>query len=431
MNKYTFHTITSLFIAALLIAGCDSDSNSSDTTSTTTSISGRVTDDASFGKQGDVDNANVRAEEIDDNGTTRQREGDATTDESGRYFLETNVESDVILIVASKPGFEGKTVAMANTAASGSGDVNAMNINLETTAEADVYVAAKQQDSDDEPVTPADVALFVDGDVAAELAASNTTHAQVSAAIRSATEAEIRHMKQVSGESDATIELLVAEKASLFGQLQSGLNANSTAQTRASALVGFESGMTSAHTRVGIDAETSAHARQVARVTLEALSSGLSSETRFALSQRAHLLEADATAQAVIKAFQENSTASARASVVAEAATTLGASLRAADSDSELAEAWSDFEAAVASQISVGLSLGIDLSSLIQTSLNGARSSFAASVSSASSVDAIVSAKRTFETNARAAIESSTAFQASSSDNVTFAANVLTLVSAR
>lgn len=431
MNKYIYRTISSLFVAALLVAGCDSDSSSPDTTATTT-ISGRVTDDASFGKQGDVNDASVRAEEIDENGTIQPSEGQATTDASGRYFLETSVESDIIIIIASKSGFEGRTVATANTAASGSGAVTAMNINGETTAETDVFVVAKQQDGDDEPVTPADVALFVDGNVAADLEDNDTTPTQISTAIRSAIEAEFRHMQQASGESDATIGLLVSEKASLFGQLQNGLNANSTSQTRANALVGFESGMSSAHARVGIDAQASAQARQVARVTLEAMSSGLSSDARFALRQRANLLEADATSQAIITAFQQNSTAAARASLVADAATSLGASLQDADSDSELAEAWSEFEVAVSSQVSTGLNLGIDLSSLIRSRLNVARSSFAASLSSAATnVNAIVSAKRTFETNARTAIESSAALQASSSGNVAFAANVLTLVSAR
>lgn len=423
MRKTLF---TPILLAGLLFVGCDSDSNPADSNSETTIVTGRVTDDNAVAKQGDVENANVSAREVDDSGAVQPSEGETTTDANGRYTLETKADADVMVIVASKSGFEGKTLATMDGNASA---VSAMNINAETTAEADVYVAAKQQDSDDEPVTAADVALFVDSRTAADLNSNATTNAQVGAAIRAAIEAEARWMREEANETSATLGLVVSEKARAFGQLQSSLHATATAQARASAMTAFESSMANVHADAGVDAETSAHSRQVARITLEALSSGLSAQARFALRQRAHLLEADATADAVVAAFQGNSSASTRASAVANSAATLRASILSAQSETQMNAAWDAFASNVATEVNGGLNLGLDLSALVNGAIGNARAAFSAQVNSSSSVDAIIDAKSQFEADAKAALESNASIQASG--NAAFAANVMTLVSAR
>lgn len=415
-----------ILMAGLLFAGCDSDSNPADSSSETTVITGRVTDDNAVAKQGDVEDAKVSAREVDDSGAAQPSEGETTTDENGNYTLETQADADVMVVVATKTGFEGRTLATAHGSARA---VSAMNINAETTAEADVYVAAKQQDSDDEPVTPADVALFVDSRTAADLQSSATTNAQIAAAIRAAVEAEARWMREEANESDATLELMMSEKARVFGELQSSLHADATAQARANAMAAFESSMASVHMDAGVDAETSAHSRQVARITLEALSSGLSAQARFALRQRAHLLEADATGEAVVSAFQGHAAASTRATAVASSAAALRASLLSAQSEAEMNTAWEDFAGDVAVEVNGGLNLGLDLSALVSGALGNARAAFNAQVNSSSSVDAIIDAKAQFESEAKAALESNSSIQASG--NAAFAANVMTIVSAR
>jgi hypothetical protein len=413
-------------MAGLLFAGCDSDSNPADSSTETTVITGRVTDDNSVAKQGDVEDARVTAREVDDSGAVQPSEGETTTDANGNYTLQTQANADVMMVVATKTGFEGRTIVMADGSATA---VSAMNINAETTAEADVYVAAKQQDSDSEPVTPADVALFVDSRAAADINANATTDSQVGAAIRAAVEAEARWMREQANESSATIELMTAEKMRAFASLQSSLHANATAQARASALAAFESSMADVHTEAGVNVESSAQARQVARITLEALSSGLSSQARFALRQRAHLLEADATGNAVVTAFQGNSSASARASAVAASAATLRTSILSAQSEAEMNAAWDDFAGDVAAEVNGGLNLGLDLSALVQGAIGNARATFSSQVNSSSSVDAIVDAKAQFESEAKAALESNSSIQASG--NAEFAASVMTMVSAR
>jgi len=417
---------TPVLLAGLMLLGCDSDPNSSDSSSTTTTITGRVTTDNAVAKQGDVENANVSAREVDDSGAVSPSEGETTTDENGRYTLETNADTNVMIVVASKPGFEGKTLAVAEGSAS---TIAAMNINAETTAEADVYVAAKQQDSDNEPVTAADVALFVDSRTAADLNSNVTTDAQVGAAIRAAIEAETRWMREQANESSATIGLIVAEKARAFGALQSSLHATASEQARASALASFETSMASAHAEAGVDAEASAHARQVARITLEALSSGLSTQARFALRQRAYLLEAEATGSAVLAAFQDHSSASARASTVANAAASLRASILSAQSEAQLNAAWTGFASKVATEVSSGLNLGIDVSTLVAAAIGNARAAFGARVNSSSSVDAIIDAKVNFVSDVRTALEANSSLQGSGGD--AFATTIMTLVSAR
>lgn len=423
--KRTLVFLPALLLTAGLLAGCGDDSGTVDSTpNATTTIEGRVTDDASFSKAGNVEDADVSAKEVDDSGAAHSSEGSTQTDSNGRYTLMTEADSDVMIVTATKPGFEARTLVMAEA---GAATTSAMDMNVETTSEADVYVSARQQDSDTEEVTAADVAFFIDSRTAADIQSGATTSAQVAAAIRSSIEADSRYRATVAGASQAQLDASVRARQQAFLTLQQDLNVNASASARANAQARLAELLVASSTSAGSSAEANAHARQTARITLEALSSGLSAQARFALRQRAHLLEARATSDAVIEAFSSNAAASGRVTAMQSAAANLNAAVLNASSDAELNAAWADFETTTMVELSSGLSLGLNLRQVLDASIGDARGSFDAAISSATSVDGVLAAKQSFESELKSRIESNI----SASAQAAFTANVLAMVSAR
>jgi len=114
---------------------------------------------------------------------------------------------------------------------------------------------------------------------------------------------------------------------------------------------------------------------------------------------------------------------------VANAAASLRASILSAQSEAQLNAAWTGFASKVATEVSSGLNLGIDVSTLVAAAIGNARAAFGARVNSSSSVDAIIDAKVNFVSDVRTALEANSSLQGSGGD--AFATTIMTLVSAR
>jgi hypothetical protein len=416
-------SISMLFLVsgALLVAGCDSDSSpTSPGSNGETTISGRVTDDAGFAKRADVEDAEVRAEEVDDDGTMRPADGQTTTDENGAYTLETDADARIMVVTAEKGSFESRTLVVRQA---GEDELSAMEMNAETRAEARVYAEAKQQDSDEEPVTPGDVALHVDARTAAEIESNNASDAQVAAAVRAAAEAEMRYLAESGSATSEQMSGSVENKTNAFIQLQSALTAGADASA---AMDAFSSSMSNAYVDAGIDEHANAEARQTAALVIQNLSSGLSENARFALRQHAELLAATSTSAAVESQFAAETGLETEAAAVASAGADLRESIASASSEAEINAAWASFESETMSQLSAGISLGSTLLATVESSLAALRADFENSISGATSVDAFVQAKSTFHSDARSEIEG----DLSATANAEFAARVITLVSA-
>jgi len=405
---------------ALMLAGCDDDSSATDPdTGGETTISGRVTDDAGFSKAGEVEDADVRAEEVDDEGARQPASGETTTGSDGSYTLETEADARVMIVTATKADFQSEVLVVnqANT-----GTVAAMEMNEETRAEATVYAEAKALDTEAHAVTAGDVALFVDSETAAFMRSNTSSSAEIGAALHSSVQAELMYLSE-AGVSSADVRTIANSKTNAFVDLQSSLAAGSNTS---GALEIFTSSMADTHTDAGIDATLSAESRQAAGLVLANLASDLDSGARLALRKRAEIMAAMSTAAAIEAEFRSEGSLDSEADVVESAGITLAASIAAASSESDIEDAWAAFESETKAQLSAGISLGATLLQTVEASLMSLKTSFDGSIAAASSVDSMVRLKSEYHAEARAEAETNL----SSLANAEFAARVLTLASA-
>lgn len=416
----TIPTILLVF-GALTLAGCDDDSSVTDSDSNgETTISGRVTNDAGFGKAADVEDADVRAEEVDDEGTRSPSSGETTTGSDGSYTLETDANARVMVVTATKADFHSETLVVnLNDAES----IAAMDMNSETRAEAEVYVEAKSMDDDAHTVTPGDVALYVESETAASIHSNTTSSVEVASAVHAAVQAELMYLSE-AGVSSADMERVEDNRMNAFVALQSSIAEGSD---NSSALDLFASSMAEAHADAGIDATTSAEARQTAGLVLANLATELNSSVRLTLRKRAELMAALSTASAIEAEFRSESNLESEADAVENAGISLAASIATASSESDIEDAWAAFESETKAQLSAGITLGATLLQTVEASLLSLKTAFDDSIAAASSIDTVISLKSEYHAEARTQVQS----DLSSIANAAFAARVLTLASAR
>lgn len=367
---------------------------------------------------GDVEDADVHASEIDENGAVQPKEGETKTDNTGRYTLRTEANANVVVVTASKVGFESKAiVAKANSASA----VTAAEMNAETKAEADVYVEAKKQDSSSEPVNAADVVMHVDAELAADIHANTTSKAQVASAIRAAVESEHRYLVSAGAATQSQFNSSKTFKSNALIQYQASLATGGNASVSEDV---FVEAMSKSNLDAGISASANAEARQTASLTIAHLSSGMSARARLALRKKAALLAAVSTSAAAEAEFRAESSMSAQANAVANAGVSLRTAIKNATTDAQIGAAWSSFESSVVANISTSLALGSVLSATLNTAIQQEKASFRTSVDNTSSVDGFVTARANFKTTMESRIKSS--LSASSEANV--AAKVVALV---
>ncbi len=370
-------------------------------------VEGQVTDDAGYGKtMANVEGAVVTAAAVSADGSTRALDGSATTNAEGRFALDVETDADVMVLTAAKDAFTARVLVRR----SGTATVRAMPMTTESTGEADVYVAAKARDEDE--VTEADVAVHVDADVAAELAAGTTTAAEVAAAIAMGVKAEERYARDEGEANDEELRSAREQRRQSFLDLQAALYAATTASAEASAVQAFEEAVAEAYVAAGLSADVQAKARQAGKAALMKFAAGTSAKARFALRKRATLLVAQARARAIEAAFEASGAAQARINTLVSARTEMMARLRAALNEAALTEAEAEYAATVEAELAAELQVDTTLLNTAKTSLLNLKVALDNAIASAASADVIASAHATYfaeaETVASSTLSTST-----------------------
>jgi hypothetical protein len=318
----------------------------------------------------------------------------------------------------------------------GQGEVEAQPMTVETAAEANVYVAAKNEDeasSHEEGVTAADVALYVNAEAAA-LSAGQAAAADVATAIASSVEAESRMNSNADGGASASA---VAEtKATLYAELQSSLAAASNAEARAQAVTAFENGMANLYVEAGGSEESQARSRQTGTSVMIEFSAETSSQAELGLRRQAELLRAAATAHAEEALFEAQGASTATIDALVDARQQLTADIRAATSVSAMVDAHSDYEAEVKTQMEG--TFGVSTTAIAAaemaieanvTTLFTALAEIGGELKGA--VEAAVNAYSTFYANAQAAAKASFEANVDSEATAEAAAKALVFASAQ
>ncbi len=415
-----------LFLLALLVVGlsaCDSGTNSSGS-ETALSITGQVTDDTGFAKnEAAIEGAVVTASEVQSGGSLRALDGEASTDASGRYTLDVATSANTMILRAAKADFESKVLVEST----GSGSVSALPMNAETHAEADVFVETRSNAATT-GVAAADVALFVDSEVAAAISAGNATAAEVAAAITSGKSAERSHADQdPEGFDDDDSRRRVDEnRRQSFLALQSRLHAATTASAQSAARRTFEEAFVQAFVDADVDASVQArasHSRKSAIVEAAA-SSNMSADAQLALRKRAEATVALATTAAIELLLEANGAAQARVDAIAAAGEALYTAVVNAESEVAISVAFGNYSAAVETELAAEIGVSAAVLATARAATDAAKVTLQTAIETSVGAAEIADAHVAFF----AAAEASATTSLSTSSNASLGGEVLALI---
>lgn len=405
-------TLACLAWAVLATTGCDSTTGIGGTDVT---FRGRVTDNSGFGKSlAEIEDADVQARNVDEEGEEETLEGEATTDAEGSYALSVEGTVEEGVIVAEKADFTSKTMFYVRN----EDIVHVMPMTSESHAEADVFVEARRQDEADN-TTMSNVAVFVTEEVAADVHSDARTAANVAASITAEAEARTEYVRDQSGEDQA--DEARENENTAFLQLQGDLNASSTAEADAEAIEAFEESLIDVYTDADVSLETQAQARAAGRAAL--LQFG---DASFEMEQKAELLAALATAHAIEASFSDAEASSERMDALVQARTELVAEIRAAASRDDISNAKADYDAAVKAELAAEAEVETNTLETAIDALVAAKTALTTALIAAASGSAVAEAHVSFYASAETAAESALSGLTS---ETSLAATVLALLS--
>ena len=423
----------SLLAAGLALIGCDD--NTVDPGGESRQVNGRVTNNQGYGKRAaDIEGAAVTASSVRADGSLRSLNvtGQATTNAEGEYSIDVEDATEVLIVQAQEGSdFTTRTLVYAG----GQSEVDAMPMTIESKNEADVYVEARSEGEQSNAVTTADVAVYVDQSVAGDIESGATSTAEVAAAIRSASEAEFAYFDEDDEEGDEDseefVDDVIEQEQNAFAELQAELSGQATSSTEAQAAVeAFEEAAANAYLDAGASAETQAKARQSgsAAAVQTSVSADVSSDARLGLKKRAEILAAFATAEAIETSFEAEDASQAQIDALADARTTLIASLRSASNADAMAEAKADYRSAVEAELAETMGVNAAVITTANAEIDAAAETTLDTVLDLVSnvASQVASAYASFYADAEAAAE--TSLSSAGASNASLGAQVLVML---
>ncbi|MEX0684772.1 MAG: hypothetical protein WD267_05705 [Balneolales bacterium] len=361
-NDFRNNTFIMAIIGAFVLfgAGCDSGVDATSNEDSVT-VSGQVSEDENdtqnktYGKMGEpsaetltsVEGAVVTAVAVHADGSVSELNGETTTNANGEFTLVAEGEgaADYIRVFARGDGdFEASSIVQVD----GQNSVDSRPLTAESHARARVYLEAKARDGYDshyEGVTAADVAVFTNDAVAAEINAGVQSAADVGTAIASAVKAQVEFNAKASAE--VAMSAIFEARAEAFAQFHSDLASSSSAEARANAYTKLEGSYINVFTDNGTDVETQAKFHQTSASILVEASSNTNGKAELGLRKQAELILSKATALSIEAMFQAEGASSSTIDALIEARTVAVSEIREASSIEAIVNAKADYKAKV------------------------------------------------------------------------------------
>ncbi len=391
-------------VCLMMIAGCDSSVESEGAASA--QIEGQATDNSGYGKTtGTIEGATVTAANVHSDGNVQTLSASTTTNASGEYSLEISDPSPVVMVKAEKDNYSSSTLVYIE--GDGSADVQAQPINVETEAEANVYVDAKSNGSDH--FTVADAAIYVDKQLAAQIESGATSSSEVAGVVATSADTEAEFIANSDAAGEAAVEQTTEAKTEAYADLQASLANAGDSSAETDAMVSFQQTIHDAYLSADIPAEVYAKARQSAHatVTMETEDVSNSSDTHFSLRQQSEIATSAAVAQSIEASFEANNASQSRLSTLADARSTLVADLRSASSVDTMVQAKAAYQDTVESELAAELDVSTTVINTALEATSDARATLDSALSLGISASASAEAYSTFYGSAESAAASS------------------------
>ncbi|MEX2398402.1 MAG: hypothetical protein WD491_15295 [Balneolales bacterium] len=339
--------------------GCDSGVDAVGDTESVT-VSGQATENGSTqnnqraGKTAEssevlnsVEGAVVTAVAVHADGSVSTLEGETTTDANGEFTLTAEGEgaADYIRVFAQGDGeFETSSIVQVN----GRETVNSPPLTAESHAHADIYLEAKSEDNSNshyEGVTAADVSIFVNADLAADINARTESAADMGIAIANAVNAQIEY--NTKAEAGIDMNAIADARSDAYARFQSDLAAATDAEARTEAYANLEESYINVFSENGANFETQAQFNQTFTSILIEASGEADGNAELNLRKQAELILSTTSALAIEEKFEAEGASEVTLDALAEARTEVVADIRQATSAKAIVDAKAEYKASV------------------------------------------------------------------------------------
>ncbi len=401
--KYAFAALLCVLMSAA--ESCTDNSNNPVTPGTTSTVDGyvsggeglaKVESDSSAG--GTVQGATVTLAEIQVDGSLKTVSSNAVeTVANGHFSIKTNLDGvNDLVAVASKASGQWESIVSAEVR--NGATVYCQPLTDQTTVQAQAYskIIADGKGSE---ITPADLQLFVNRALGANLSASASEIAQLATALEDESEARLTAFNQLN---ITKVQLQSADAARQQAQvgLEAALySADGDSAADDAALKTYYAATVGAYVAAGIPIEAVAKVEEVSCSALENFSSDMSQGAQFYIQQSAELVRAAAVGQAVLAELQTGGASQTQIASADSANTALAAGLALAFSSKDISAALAGYHSSIMAQLENMDAADSSTISATDAEIEGSGGPFAllrTSLSTAATTGAVVQAYMTF-----------------------------------
>ncbi|MDR8390444.1 hypothetical protein NC796_04770 [Aliifodinibius sp. S!AR15-10] len=431
-----------LIVLAITLAGTACDNNSAGPGEGSAAVEGQVQDENTQNKAkysspttaAAVEGATVTAARISSDGSLETISGAETeTNAEGEFTLNINAEAvansgQQVIIMAEKSGQQWKTF-ITGELESGS-TVQVQPLTVESSGEADVYSKIVAE-GNAEMVSKADIEAYIG--------------AKASSAIQSNSQAAATYAEALAAEAEARAEFFASQSAEITGdqkqqimetktqaqlQLESELNAATSAEDEQAAMEAFTKTVVKAHADAGVDAELYAKAKEMSNRVFVKHSSEVSAEAESEARTTAALFTSYAIDAAVQARMEAQGATESNIQAAADAAVTLRSDIKAMTgaTKEDIDAAFETYNEAVVNALSQEFSANAQTMTEINARINednGAKAELESSLEATLSLQIFVDAYTTFYSEVKTIVDES--FTTANDAEAEFVADIMVL----
>jgi hypothetical protein len=414
------------FLAVFIFLGltaCNKDNNPVDSSGGGTSkVSGSVNDSDGLSKTlgkgqavesntSGIQGATVIIAEVQANGSLNTVSTQSVqTDVDGKFTVETKLSGVKNLVVAAAKGTSEWKAVVSSEVKSGT-TVYAQPLNVETTAEAEVYTRLKASGKIN-TVSQLDVQFYVNSEVAAQIRGNASMQDQFINALEVRQQAHTQASSNAYfGITSAQLQTIANTKAQAQVSFEEALYIAGDSQSNAENKFSiYQTAIISAYANANVKAESYAKLSEItSRVFINATAS-MSSQTYVACAKSNYLRIAFVIRQAMEAKFQETGASSSQVSAVASAGVTLSSSIKSSVTIDQIITAFAQYNSAVVAQLKLTFSFQATIIDTIEANIQGAGGAKAilnASVGASASTDMIIAAYLSFSNSVKTLVQTS------------------------
>ncbi len=365
----------------------------------TSKISGLVTDSGelkSAGLSTGVQGATVIIVEVQANGSLNTVSTQSVqTDVNGKFVVETKLSgAKNLVVVATKSTSEWKAV-VSSEAKSGT-TVYAPPLNKETTAEAEVYTRLKATGKTN-VVSQADVQLYVNADVAAQIKGNTSAQDQFIRSLEVEAQAKtIASGNPYFGISSSQLQTIATARAQAQASFEAALyDAGASESAAEVAFNNYQRAIIAAYTSNGVSAE--AYAKLLMICAKASVNASASTPVHLAASKSFYARLASVLNNSVeAKCREAGAPTSAQITAVVTAGVSLSNSIKTAASIDLIVTAFAQYRSSAGAELSTSMGLSSTTFTTINTNIGVVKTTLNAAIPTTAPAGTIVDAHVSF-----------------------------------